>query len=100
MNNEQKFYEFNKHEYYGLVVAESEEKAYEIYHQFIGGESIEQVKAEGKPDEVTFLKALANTIHSDISYGDPDVLKTTIKDYYDAFKSYENTAILIDGSLL
>ena len=93
MNN-QKFYEFNKHEYYGLVVAESEEKAYEIYYQFIGGGSIDEVKSEGKPDEITFINALAKTIDSDVKYGDETALNSTLKDYYNAFNSYERIAPL------
>lgn len=100
MNNKRKFYEFNNHEYYGLVVADNEEKAYEVYFEGVGGSSVDEIKAEGSPDEITYLNAFAKTISADIKYGDEIALNSTIKDYQEAFDSYENTALLIDGSLV
>ncbi|PGZ45711.1 hypothetical protein COE56_25865 [Bacillus anthracis] len=52
-----KYFEFNKHEYWALVAAESVEKAYEVYTEEVAGESTEQVKEEGEPKEMQAIDA-------------------------------------------
>lgn len=98
--NKQHYYEFNNHEYYGLVVADDEEKAYEVYVEGVGGSSVDQIKSEGKPDEITLSDALGKTLISDFKHNDRDALKLSIQEYYAEFVTYENTAILVDGSLV
>lgn len=50
-----KYFEFNNHEYWALVAAESLDKAYEVYKEEVAGDSVEQVKAEGVPKEMLML---------------------------------------------
>ncbi|MEC3398113.1 hypothetical protein P9037_30470 [Bacillus thuringiensis] len=52
-----KYFEFDKHGYWALVVAESVDVACEIYAEEVAGESAEQVKEEGNPKEVDSISA-------------------------------------------
>lgn len=100
MYSKQKYFEFNSHEYYGLIVARDEEKAYEVYLQNVGGESIEEVKAEGRPDEISITEALGKVIKADVKHGSDGDKSQSISDYYGEFLDCVNCALLIDRSLL
>ncbi|MDM8310807.1 hypothetical protein QUW36_01925 [Clostridium cadaveris] len=52
-----KFYEFNKHEYYALILALNEEEALKAYEEEIVGE-IEEDEIELTPDIITEKQAL------------------------------------------
>lgn len=54
-----KYFEFNKHEYYALIAVDGDaDKAIEVYVENVGGDSVEQVKEEGFPSEITREQAL------------------------------------------
>ncbi|EJR62790.1 hypothetical protein IK3_03110 [Bacillus toyonensis] len=89
-----KYFEFDKQEYWALVAAESEKKAYEVYHTEVAGATIADVMAEGKPEELKKPTAFAKYITATIKYGD--------KEFFEAacdFHSSENKTLLIDSSL-
>ena len=100
MYSKQRYFEFNSHGYYGLVVAKDEDKAYEVYLRNVGGESIEEVKAEGKPDEISITEALGKVIKADVKNGSEGDKAQSISDYYGEFLDCVNCALLIDGSLI
>lgn len=53
-----KFYEFNKHEYYALIGAYSENEAFGIYLDNVAGNSIRDLIDEGKVDEISECEAI------------------------------------------
>ncbi|MCU4733446.1 hypothetical protein OCE56_24645 [Bacillus cereus] len=90
-----KYFEFNKHEYWALVAAESVEKAYEVYAEEVACESVEQVKEEGDPKEVdsitAFIKYTKAVLAESDSQSNEEIQKT--------FDSLRNTTILITSDL-
>ncbi|MEC2869948.1 hypothetical protein ACIQHV_11135 [Bacillus bombysepticus] len=90
-----KYFEFNKHEYWALVAAESVEKAYEVYAEEVACESAEQVKEEGEPKEVdsisAFIKYKKSVLAESDSQSNEEIQKT--------FDSLKNTTILITSEL-
>ncbi|MED3683851.1 hypothetical protein [Bacillus thuringiensis] len=89
-----KCFEFNKHEYWAMVAAESEKKAYEIYHTEVAGNTIAGVMAEGRAVEVKKNISFGKYIISAIKHGG--------KEYFEAafdFHSSKNTTLPIDSSL-
>lgn len=90
-----KFYEFNEHEYYALIQAIDEESAYEEYVEFVGGDTVEDIKLEGKPTEITALEALLK-LGSAISDEDSEV---PVSEVLDILFNTEIPLKLIDGDL-
>lgn len=99
---EQLYYEFDKHEYYGLVVisraesdveANSIKQAAEEYFSVIGGDSIESVLKEAIPSqcsrEYAFMKFVYAAKQSD------EMVSNVIKQFEDT----KSGVLLIDGSL-
>ncbi|MES9780311.1 hypothetical protein ABWK43_05405 [Bacillus thuringiensis] len=90
-----KYFEFDEHEYWALVVAESKEKACEIYAEEVAYDSVEQVKEAGKPKEIYRIGALKKYIAAVIKESE-GVSDEEIKETFDSF---ENTTILITSEL-
>ncbi|MCQ6336982.1 hypothetical protein COK83_30430 [Bacillus thuringiensis] len=91
-----KYFEFNKHEYWALVAADSVEKAYEVYAEEVAGDSAKQVKEEGEPKEIKQIEAAImyeKIVSKDEEY-DSNLTKRAKE-----FIAMENTAILITAEL-
>ena len=96
-----KYYEFNDFEYYGLVTVTEEyegedllDKAFKVYLETIAGESIEQLKEEGTPHEISLNSVL------DRCYQTRDVKSITTKEFFHNFIYVDNTYLLVDGGLI
>lgn len=96
MNNNQKYFEFNLHEYYGLVVADDIDHAIQIYQYFIAGDSIESVRLEGLPDEVSQSDALNSFDYATYNHEEFKALE----DIKDEFYQFKSEAILCDKNLI
>lgn len=108
-----KLYEFNKHEYYALILALNEEEALKAYEEEIVGE-IEEDEIELTPDIITEKQALKRYKKALIENCETEEEKE--EDFYksiNSFKYRQEKAIkqnielsekyqilLIDGSLL
>ncbi|OUB41429.1 hypothetical protein [Bacillus thuringiensis] len=91
-----KYFEFDKHEYYALIAAEDTDKAVGIYVENVAGDSVEQIKEEGIPSEITREQALeifTNTLNAIC----PTEKK---KKWEEEFNEYKDDPILIDSSLM
>ncbi|WP_176539475.1 hypothetical protein [Bacillus cereus] len=92
-----KYFEFNKHECYTLIAVDGGAyKAIEVYVENVGGDSVEQVKEEGLPLEITREQALEIFINT---------LKATCSNekkhkWEEEFNNYKDAPIIIDGSLM
>ncbi|MFK4375246.1 hypothetical protein ABH948_000642 [Bacillus sp. RC218] len=89
-----KYFEFNKHEYWAMVVAENTEKAIEVYVGAVAGETIEEVKEEGFPTEITKQQAMRqyiDVLHQTTSLKTEEIIKD--------FNEFEDSVVLIDSSL-
>jgi len=97
------YFEFKEHEYYALISvcvekhdlkANPYKKAAEIYHQTIGGESVEQVLEEALPilikKELAFMEFVKSPSNADMT------VSQTIEEFY----REENACLLIDSSLV
>lgn len=93
---DKRYFEFNKHEYYALIQADDEEHAYILYHYIVAGESVEEVKLEGKPDELTQSGAYIKYANVMAKYGHN---ATEVWMRHD-FNGIKNDIVLIDGSLV
>ncbi|MBY0131332.1 hypothetical protein H0177_13800 [Bacillus cereus] len=92
-----KYFEFNKHEYYALIAVDGDvDKAIEVYVEYVGGDSVEQIKEEGFPSEITREQALEifiNTLNA--------ICSTEKKHKWEEeFNEYKDAPIMIDGSLM
>jgi len=92
-----KYFEFNKHEYYALIAVDGDiDKAIEVYVEYVGGDSVEQIKEEGFPSEITREQALEifiNTLNA--------ICSTEKKHKWEEeFNEYKDAPIIIDGSLM
>ncbi|PGX99897.1 hypothetical protein COE15_14570 [Bacillus cereus] len=91
-----KYFEFDKHEYYALIAAENAEKAIGIYVENVAGDSVDQIKEEGAPSEVTREQALeifTNTLNA--------ICSTERKyKWEEEFNGYKDDPILIHSSLI
>ena len=90
-----KYFEFDKHEYWALVAAETLEKAYEVYAEEVAGESVEQVKAEGEPKEKLKLDAHEMYVLA-IRKEDKE---TSLVEITEDFMKLKNTTVLITSEL-
>ncbi|MDE0582215.1 hypothetical protein ON064_04035 [Planococcus sp. A6] len=104
------YFEFNKHEYYGLVsvkINESEyegvpialvkgveERAYQVYLETVGGESIKEIKQEGYATQISKSEALLKFLLAE------DGHETKVGDLLKQFEECENGCLLVDSSLL
>ncbi|MGQ3545763.1 hypothetical protein [Bacillus cereus] len=94
-----KYFEFNNHEYWALVAAETVEVAYEVYAKEVGGEDGNpgSVKEEGEAVEVTkelaFGKFLNAVAHLEENKG------KNLQDYLNDFNGHENQTVLITSEL-
>lgn len=107
-----KFYEFNKFEYYALILASSEEDALEGYNEILA--DLEEEKSKLKPDVITEEQALKRYKKALIENCETEEEKE--EDFYifiNSFKYRQEEAIkrgrelsekyqifLVDGSLL
>ena len=100
-----KFFEFNDYEYYGLVVAENEEKAILGYEETVTEICDEEKELE--PNEITLEEALERYKKGMIE--DCDTEDEKIEDFHNSledFKEYvskgteQYLVLLIDGSLI
>lgn len=99
-----KFYEFNKFEYYALIMAETEEKAFEGYEEVVA--EIEEREKELKPDIITKEQALQRYRDAEIKGCVTAEEKTndfnkSHKYFADEIKEgyYDYWIVLIDGFL-
>lgn len=92
-----KYWSFASHEYWALIAAESMEEAFHVYALEVAGESIGEVKKEGKPVEVLRNIAFAKYINavSVIAENHEKELGFFIKD----FNAHKNQTILITSEL-
>lgn len=104
------YFEFSEHEYYGLVAVKTDfsslsklerakakigpAKAFEVYFETIGGQSIQELKLEGYPREISKSEALLKFLLA------PDNADESVQRLIKQFESCENNALLIDGCLL
>lgn len=100
-----RYFEFNKHEYYGLVATHREkeeikasakshrDQALKIYYETIAGDSIESVVYEGEPNEISKSEALLKFLLA------TDAKNETVSDLIEEFDFIKNGVVLIDGSL-
>lgn len=104
------YFEFNAHEYYGLVsvttdlkefegvpmglVKSGVEKAYQNYLDNVGGENLAEVKAEGHPKQISKSEALLKFLLAEDSTEEP--VGSLIKQ----FEESKNDCLLVDSSLL
>ncbi len=104
------YFEFRDHEYYGLVAVKTdladldriermaakvgEEKAIKVYFETIGGESIDKIKLEGYPTQISKSEALLKFLLA------PDNADVSVKNLIKQFEECENNALLVDGSLV
>ncbi|MBO1628584.1 hypothetical protein [Bacillus arachidis] len=90
------YFEFDKHEYYALVAAESIEKAIDIYLEIVGHEEEKEVRAI-KPTEISFCAAFK---HYRSVRAKEDGLKYFFPtEYMETFEVMKNTAIVLDGAI-
>ncbi|HDR8090835.1 TPA: hypothetical protein QCZ12_000843 [Bacillus cereus] len=95
-----RYFEFNKHEYWALVAAESEEKAHQVYTEEVAGDSDEcryTSKEEGPVTEVSkeiaFGKYIGAVAHIEENQGRG--LISLVND----FLNHKNTTVLITSEL-
>lgn len=89
-----RYFEFDKHEYWALVVAENTEKALDVYTEIVASESGEQVRGEGIPTEITKKQARRKYV---------DTLLVTTSSALDeiilGFNQRKNDVVLIESSV-
>jgi hypothetical protein len=104
------YFEFRDQEYYGLVAVKTDlssldilekarakigvNKAFEVYVETIGGESVDKIKMEGYPTEISKSEALLKFLLA------PDNLNESVQSLISQFEEVENNALLVDGSLV
>lgn len=99
------FYEFNKYEYYGLILAINEEEAKKGYMKQIA--DIDGEEETLNPDIITEKEALERYKSGDIE--ECNTVEEKIKDFYKTVKNFKEytskgeepyIVLLIDGDLL
>ncbi|WP_079709772.1 hypothetical protein [Paraliobacillus ryukyuensis] len=94
------YYEFSKQEYYGLITVSTDltrdcvYDAAKVYSETVGGETPEEVLSEGEPELVTREYAFWKLANS--KYGRDITFNEFMKEFFEC----ENTALLVDGSLV
>ncbi len=95
-----KYYEFNKQDYYALIAVNPwpeeglypVDQAFKKYVECVGGETVEEVKAEGLPDEVSRDYALVKYAKIGELQNEPN--EETLRTFN------EGDLLIIDGSLV
>lgn len=99
----QHYYEFDRHEYYALVVVTVEDtnlytrpykKATELYVEVVAGESVDEVLEESEPSLRTKEYAFMKFMHAH------DDEARTVKELLAEFDEAKNDVLLVDSSLL
>ncbi|HDR7617012.1 TPA: hypothetical protein QCX66_002850 [Bacillus mycoides] len=92
-----KYFEFNNHEYWALVVAETKGRAYTVYAKEVAGDGTQSVIDEGDIIEVTkeiafgkFLNAVAQL---------EEYKELSLYSFVDKFLDHENQTVLITSEL-
>lgn len=94
------YYEYDAEDYYGLVVVETKgtkyyrDKADEIYHHYLGDHDVGVTETEYNPTEVS--KEYAFWMFANCEGVEHMALNEALKE----FNSFENTCVVIDGSLI
>lgn len=97
------YYEFDEHEYYGLVAVSVEandfemasyKKAIQHYVDVIGGDSVEAVEEEAMPNLRTKEYAFMRFMYA------PNTLDLPVHKMIEEFEETTDGVLLIDGSLL
>lgn len=104
------YFEFREQDYYGLVAVKTEltgldrvqratarmgvDKAFEVYVDTVGGETVDEIKAEGYPIEISKSEALLKFLLA------PDNSNESVESLISQFEQVENNALLVDGGLL
>ncbi|MDO6633241.1 MULTISPECIES: hypothetical protein [Bacillus cereus group] len=92
-----KYFEFDKHEYWALVAAETKGRAYTVYAKEVAGNGTQSVISEGDITEVTkeiaFGKFLNAVAHLEENKG------KNLQDYLNDFNGHENQTVLITSEL-
>ena len=104
-----RYFEFAGGEYYGLVAVQKDlfgmtdveiamekigvQLAYEVYLRDIGGESVEELKKEFYPREISKAEALLKFLLA------PNTLDYTVESLIKSFEETKSGALLVDGNL-
>lgn len=104
------YYEFHKHAYYGLIATKTDLKglsvaeraskkaganrAIQIYFETIGGESLEQIKQEGYPKQISRHEALLKFLLA------PNTRNKSVDELVSEFERIEDSVLLVDGCLV
>lgn len=104
------YFEFREQDYYGLVAVKTNlkgldrvqrvtakigvDKAFEVYVDIIAGETIEEIKEEGYPTEISKSEALLKFLLA------LDNSSESVGDLISQFEAVANGALLIDSSLM
>lgn len=92
-----KYFEFDKHEYWALVAAETKDRAYTVYAKEVAGNGTQSVISEGDITEITteiaFGKFLNAVAHLEENKG------KNLQDYLNDFNDHENQTVLITSEL-
>lgn|SRR5690625_3034563 len=98
-----KYFEFNRHDYYALIAVEIPKvpvttcilnKAYKVYLENVGGESLYELKNEGTPTEITKKQALLKFLKC------KDNEDVPVGKLFKEFEECRDHVLLIDGGLL
>ncbi|MED1088294.1 hypothetical protein [Bacillus mycoides] len=92
-----KYFEFDKHEYWALVAAETKGRAYTVYAEEVGGEGTQSVISEGDITEVTKQIAFAKFINAVACLEENK--DRSLHGFLHEFLGHENTTILITSEL-
>ncbi|WP_255289358.1 hypothetical protein [Bacillus thuringiensis] len=99
-----KYFEFNKQEYYALIAVDGKvgndpvEKAYEIYFEIVGYDSVEEVKEAGEPKELTWYEAWGNYKELMKRIVKPGMFLSSDR-WLEEFQCYKDTVVILDGHL-
>lgn len=101
-----KYFEYLEQEYYALITVNTTnevrdypiEQATKIYVEKVGGETIQEVLAEGMPEERTKAQAFERYIR--MTAENEDEAKMPLETIINDFDASENEVLIVDGNLL
>lgn len=91
-----KHYEFNKHSYYALIRASTQREAFGLYVEYVVGENVHEIMAEGEPDVISMMNAFNKVVTVTIRHNNLD-FREAANQFHE--KPEESRVLLIDGSL-